>query len=317
MLTRKRFFYAFRPIALFLFVACAGEPQQESPETLGTVSEDTLVPAAAESDTVQRLAVTEGFSGPEAVRYDPEQDIYFVSNFNGEGSAKDNNGFISRMRPDGSIDQLRFIAGGENGIVLHAPRGMYIVGDTLWVADADAVRGFDKRSGAAVASIDFSDRETGFLNDVAVDPGGTLYVTDTGTNTVYRVRGSDISVALADSALGRPNGITWDPENDRMIVVPYGGDNHLFGWDPDGAEFETIGTSPGGRFDGVEVLPDGRMVVASQADSSIHLFSGDTGRQLFQVEGRPADIGLDTQRYQVAIPYIDLNRVEVWQLPRR
>jgi hypothetical protein len=37
-------------------------------------------------------------------------------------------------------------------VTLHAPRGMSIVGDTLWVADADAVRGFDRRSGAPLAA---------------------------------------------------------------------------------------------------------------------------------------------------------------------
>jgi hypothetical protein len=62
------------------------------------------------------VAAVDGFSGPEAVRYDPDQDVYFVANFNGPGGAIDTNGFISRIRPDGSVEQLRFIAGGVNGV---------------------------------------------------------------------------------------------------------------------------------------------------------------------------------------------------------
>ena len=50
------------------------------------------------------LATRDGFSGPEAVRYDADQDVYFVGNFNGSGSALDNNGFISRVRPNGKIE---------------------------------------------------------------------------------------------------------------------------------------------------------------------------------------------------------------------
>ena len=34
------------------------------------------------------MAVVTGFSGPEAVRYDPDQDVYFVANFNGDGGER-------------------------------------------------------------------------------------------------------------------------------------------------------------------------------------------------------------------------------------
>src|SRR5215211_5093572 len=132
--------------------------------------------------------VRTGFVAPEAVRYDPDQDVYFVGNWGtGSASATDNNGYISRMKPDGQIENLRFIAGGSNRVVLHAPRGMYIVGDTLWVADADAVRGFNRRTGDKLANVDFSALDRGFLNDVAADASGNVYVTDTGRNKLYKV----------------------------------------------------------------------------------------------------------------------------------
>ena len=148
-------------------------------------------PAAGTGTTaVKPWFVRDGFVAPEAVRYDPDQDVYFVGNWGtGSASATDNNGYISRMKPDGQIENLRFIAGGTNSVVLHAPRGMYIVGDTLWVADADAVRGFNRRTGEKLANIDFSAFDRGFLNDVAADATGTVYVTDTGRNKVYKVQG--------------------------------------------------------------------------------------------------------------------------------
>jgi len=146
--------------------------------------------AAATTTNVKPFFVRDGFVAPEAVRYDPDQDVYFVGNWGpGPASATDNNGYISRMKPDGQIETLKFIAGGTNGVVLHAPRGMYIVGDTLWVADADDVRGFDRKTGAKLASVDFSALDRGFLNDVAADATGTIYVTDTGKNKLYRVQG--------------------------------------------------------------------------------------------------------------------------------
>ena len=258
--------------------------------------------AAGVVDSTRRVATVGGFSEPEAVRYDPVQDFYFVSNFNGSGDARDNNGFISRLRADGTVERLRFAAGGVGGVTLHAPRGMTILGDTLWVCDADAVRGFDRRTGAPVATVDFSAQDVGFLNDITPGPDGALYVTDTGRDRIYRIAGRAIAVALADSTLGRPNGITWDSAGGRLIVVPYGGGRAIFAWRPGTATLDTVGTSAGAQFDGVEVLPGGRLLVASQRDSSLHLFEGGRGRAIVRTAGEPADIAVDTRRHRVAVP---------------
>ena len=287
-----------------------------SPDSNVVARDDTAAATTAiVIDTSPPLATREGFSGPEAVRYDPDQDVYFVGNFNGSGSALDNNGFISRMGPDGELAQLRFIAGGTGGVTLHAPRGMTIVGDTLWVADVDAVRGFHRRTGAPLATVDFSKDSVGFLNDVAPGPDGALYVTDTGRNLVYRISGGAFTRALDNSRLGSPNGITWDATGQRFIVVPYGGGHDIFAWQPGGTRLEKIGNSQGARFDGVEVLSGGRILVASQGDSSLHVFSGGHGGPIIRTTGAPADIGVDTKRNRVAVPYISLDRVDIWQLP--
>jgi len=292
-------------------------------------------PPAAAQDSARLVAARDGFSAPEAVRYDPQADVYFVSNWNsGPAGALDNNGFISRLRPDGTIERLRFVAGGAGGVTLHAPRGMTIVGDTLWAVDADALRGFDRRTGAPLATVSFAEFELGFLNDVAPGPDGALYVTDTGRDRIYRVAGGRAAVALADTALGNPNGITWDAANGRVLVVPFGGAHVVRAWRPPAgtgsggtgpAALDTMGTSGGAQFDGVEVLAGGRVLVASQADSSLHLFAGVAGgrtgggmvgRPVVRLAGRPADIGVDTRRQQVAVPFVARNRVEIWQLPR-
>jgi hypothetical protein len=243
--------------------------------------------------------------------------VYFVNSWgNGDPGAKDNNGFISRLAPDGTIAQLRFIAGGTGGATLHSPRGMTIVGDTLWVVDADAVRGFNRRTGAPLATVDFSAFKLGFLNDIAAGPDA-LYMTDTGTNRIYRIKGGRVTLALEDSVLGGPNGITWDASNRRFIVVPYGGESVIKAWTSGSKTLSEIGKSKGSKFDGVEVLPGDRVLVASQGDSSLHLFVGGMGRPIIRTGGAPADIAVDTKRNRVAVPFVDRNLVEIWQLPPR
>src|SRR5256886_1138508 len=64
-------------------------------------------PTLPPSPGATKLIVVEGFLTPESVLHDPAQDIYFVSNINGGPTAKDNNGFISRVRPDGDRKSTR------------------------------------------------------------------------------------------------------------------------------------------------------------------------------------------------------------------
>jgi sugar lactone lactonase YvrE len=262
------------------------------------------------------VTMREGFVGPEAVRYDADQDVYFVASWGGDrnpGKA-DNDGFISRMRPDGTVENLRFIAGGSGGVTLHSPRGMYIVGDTLWAADFDAVRGFDRRTGKVLATVDFSSIDRGFLNDLAADATGAIYVTDTGRNKLYRVRGGP-TLVVSDSALGSPNGITWDARNARFLILPFGGSHTINAWTPGTTTLVPALTDAASKFDGIEVLASGSVLASSQADTSLHLFVNTTGRPIIKVGGPPADIAIDTKRNRVAVPIVALNRVEIYQLP--
>ena len=293
-------------VAAAVLAACStSKSDNATPESL----------AVAQPDSARLIASPGGFIQPEAVRYDPDQDVYFVSSWGkGDVGATDNNGFISRMSPDGTVAQLKFVAGGAGRATLHSPRGMTIVGDTLWVVDADAVRAFDRRTGVPLATVDFSAFKLGFLNDIAAGPDA-LYVTDTGTNRIYRIAGGRVSVALENSALGGPNGITWDAENRRFIVVPYGGESVIKAWTAGSKTLSEIGRSGGSKFDGVEVLSGGRVLVASQGDSSLHLFTGGSGRPIIRTGGAPADIAVDTKRNRVAVPFVDRNLVEIWQLP--
>ncbi|MEX2497907.1 MAG: hypothetical protein WD397_03410 [Wenzhouxiangellaceae bacterium] len=76
-----------------------------------------------------------------------------------------------------------------------------------------------------------------------------------------------------------------------------------------------IGQLPeGGNIDGLEEY-QGRLIVASQDDQAIWSWRDGQAVKLFDTPGRPADIGIDSRRGRVAIPYIALDRVELWALP--
>ncbi len=275
-----------------------------------------------------KVATVGGFLTPESVKYDASQDVYFVSNINGNPSQKDGNGFISRVRPDGSVEHPKFIVGGTNGVTLNAPKGLALVGDTLWVTDIDAVRGFNAKTGAPVATVDLAPQGAVFLNDPAVGADGSLYVTDTGIridekgnlshpgpDRIFRIAPDrKVTVAAQGDTLERPNGITWDQAGGRFIVVAFGGPS-IFAWKPGDAAPTVVAKGPGG-FDGVEIV-GGKILVSSWADSSVTSYENGKGTKLITGVVSPADIGYDTKRNRVLVPVFQGNRVEIWQLPGR
>jgi sugar lactone lactonase YvrE len=317
--TVRRFHFpgAARALLVLSLAACGAPDAGEHGASANSRSARPPIP--------DRTAVVSGFQRPESARYDSAGDVFFVSNINGDPVARDDNGFVSRVRPDGTIDSLHFIAGGRNGVTLDAPRGLALVGDTLWVVDLTSVRGFDKRTGAPVATIDLAPQHALFLNDIAVGPDGALYITDSGwriengtrthppgTDRIFRIAPDhSVSVALATDVLERPNGIAWDRSTKRFVIV--GSSSAIFAWRPGDAVPKIIGyNSP--QMDGVEILPDGRMLVTSHKDSSLTIRSEALQTVVTRMP-MAGDLGVDVRRNRVAIPLLDENRLQIWAIP--
>lgn len=276
-----------------------------------------LLPATMWSQTQpKRLAVVDSLKGPEALSYAAAVDAYFISNMAG----RDGHGFVTRVRgKDGVVDSLHFIAG------LSAPMGSRVKGDTLWLVDLTALKGFDVHTGALLATIDLSSVHPVFLNDMAVGPDGDFYVTDTGydikndkhtgPDRIYHVaRDRQIHIVLESPALDQPDGIDWDPQQGRLVLAPIGGDS-VQALKP-GAKAPTDIAPGAGRYDGIEVEKDGTILITSWNDSSVLSLRGHTlVRRIGKLASPIADVSMDAHRHQVGIVSLVANRFELWTLP--
>ena len=305
--------------ALTLTAACGRNDRAAAPPAANAAGG-----AAADSTTGARLPTrVTGLQNPESAKYDKELDVWYISNVNGDPTAKDGNGYISRLHGDGTMDSLKFITSGVNGVKLDGPKGIALQEDTLWVADIHTVRGFNRRTGIPVANIQLKGSK--FLNDVAVGPDG-IYITDTGIEAgaggikhtgpdrIYRI-GPDRSagVALENDSLAGPNGITWHGARRQFIVVPFAG-TVIRAWTPGSKVTVPLGVTKG-QLDGVEVLDSARLLITSWADSTLDIFENGTATPIARDLPSPADLGLDTKRNRVAIPLLMENRVEFRPLP--
>ncbi|MGK0302725.1 MAG: sugar lactone lactonase YvrE, partial [Planctomycetota bacterium] len=155
------------------------------------------------------------FSTPASCCYDADNDVYLVSNIQGASVAKDDNGFILKVSPEHGT-RSKWISGDQTGVTLHAPKGMAISGDVLWVADIDMLRKFNRNSGAPMGDVAIPGAT--FLSDVSAGPDGNIYCTDsglneklepTGTDAIWRVTLSGkVTPVAKGEALGQPSGLS-------------------------------------------------------------------------------------------------------------
>lgn len=290
-------------LTAFALAACGGSP----PESV----EQAAPPAVAAPPAEIRVAGV-GFATPESVLHDAAADVYLVSNINGSPLDLDGNGFISRLAPDGTVSELRWIDGAAEGVTLNAPKGMAIIGDTLYVADISVVRRFDRTTGEPLGEIAIPGAT--FVNDLAATRDGSLLVSDTGvvfgpegaedtgSAAVYLIDQGDVITTVATGpSLERPNGVLDSTARDGLVVVPFGG-SAVYLLDEDGERLD-LAVLPAGGLDGVVETGDGRLLVSSWGGSAVYEVGPTAAvRTLAENLPAPADLGYDAVRDLVLVP---------------
>ena len=312
-------------------VACAPSAPPESPPTPEPAPAlsppgPPAPPPAAETEPAEEpkaeapkpIVVKDvGLMTPESVLHDTEADVYLVSNINGKPTEADNNGFISKVGPDGKVMELKWIEGGKNNVQLNAPKGMAIVGDILYVTDIKSVRLFDRKTGKPKGRVGVVGST--FLNDLAPGPGKRVYFSDTGlqggkdgltpsgTDGVWLIDQTVQARKMAlDAKLNRPNGLV--PDKDGVWVATWTGELYRLNQQGKREESQKL---PKGQLDGLVRLPDGTFLVSSWEAGAV--YRGKPGEQFQPVisgVNAPADIGIDQKRGRVLIPLFEDNALE-------
>ncbi len=139
------------------------------------------------------------FLKPESALYDSVNKVIYISNINGNYLAKDGNGFITRLKLDGGIEELKWCSGLDN------PQGMGLFHDKLYVADIDRVLKINV-SDARIEK-EYKIEGAQFLNDIAADGNGDIYVSECRKNKIYRISNDKVELWTDDPVLSSPNGL--------------------------------------------------------------------------------------------------------------
>jgi hypothetical protein len=143
---------------------------------------------------LEKLWLLEGLQVPESVLYynDGKATFLYVSQIDGGSNTVDGKGGIAKVTETGELVNLSWVVG------LNAPKGMGVFDGKLYVADISEVLVIDIKSAKIEQKISVAGAI--FLNDIAIDPQGSVYVSDTRTNKVHRIQNGVVEDYLVNVA---------------------------------------------------------------------------------------------------------------------
>ncbi|MDI9256801.1 NHL repeat-containing protein [Flavobacterium sedimenticola] len=174
--------------------------------------------------------------------------------------AKDGDGKIIKLDKRGNI-----IAPNIYPETLHAPKGLAIHKEILFVNDIDRIIAINLKNGQKVYEISMANH-TAFLNDIAVWDNHTLFVSATDKNKLFKINLTDktvVEIKIAPEIAGI-NGLFCHKKASRLYVNGFGSDNKpngVLGYIDLTTNTFTKLTNLEGYYDGLAIYKD--MLVAS------------------------------------------------------
>jgi hypothetical protein len=229
----------------------------------------------------------------ESCSYDPERGLIVVPNRGVPQSVQTNNGWISFINHDGSVNTARWI--GVQGpadranltppLILNEPFGSDIANGILYVADRDGgttaadtsvavIRRFNMKTGAPAG--EFRVKGSTWFNDIEAADDGTVYATVTGDRSatpdastwqVWKIKpDGTASIFIQGAPLRQPNGVAIDTQGN--IVVVNVGDASVLTFSPAGQLVKTETAAQAGN-DGLVIMRDGTKYISSVLNGGV------------------------------------------------
>lgn len=257
------------------------------------------------SDKLEKQWETNGLEVPESVLPVPEKGILYVSNIAAKNSStKEGAGFISILSTNGEIIDLAWASG------LNSPKGMALINEKLFVTEVDRIAEIDIRSGEKIK--DYPVEGAVFLNDIAADESGNLYISDSRTGTIYKMSDGKVTVFVKEEAFVNPNGVLI---YDGKLVLGTG--KNVVKINLKTKEINEFMASTGG-VDGLAVLaPD--LILFSDWPGKIHLMKKGEDKELIldtknSETFKTADFGYIASEKLVFIPTFFRNSIICYKL---
>jgi len=248
---------------------------------------------------------------PESVTYDPEYDMYYVSNYDYMYYTKGHpTGYISRLGTDGKIIEQEWIKG------LFAPTGICVYGNRLYIVVRNGVVIVGTKKGNYITQYDIPDAV--FLNDITADSLGRIYISDSsgdpGKPDIYILENKEIKPWLQSESVSNANGIH---AYHGKLLIGNNGEGLFQAIDIEDKSIETICSLGPGTIDGIRVDNQGNYLISDWEGRIFRISQGGQLTELFdtRTEGyNAADFEYSGKSNTLIIPTFLGNKVTALKL---
>ena len=289
-------------ITLFILTACKKDNNKKIAFT-----EANVVHVVSNSPTVTFISETLGLTHCESAVYDKERELIYASLI---GNREVGDGSIAKLNLDGKLINKTFVTN------LNDPKGIAITKDKLYVSDVTELVEADLKTGEILKKYTLEGIK--FLNDVALDTNGDVFVSDTFTSKVYKLDNQgNFSLWLANDLLDKPNGLLI--QDDMMYVASWGSK-------PEGGRLSKVDmatksidsiTSVIGNLDGIRVYDKNRKIISDWRSGNIHLVDdkGNT-EQILKVGQSVGDIAYIKEKQLLLLPMNKQSRLLFYKIEK-
>lgn len=259
--------------------------------------------------------INQGVNTPESVYYDADSNALYISNIIGKPDEKDGSGFIMKADKFGKVTDAQWITG------LNAPKGMRSYKGTLWVTDIDQVVKINIAEQKIESTIPVHGAK--FLNDLAIDSQGRVYVSDTLSSKIYRVENEKVSVFIEGKNLESPNGLLI--LGNQLVVASWGFTEDWSGKTMGGIysvgltskRVTKITQKPLGKLDGLEIDDSGNYLTSDWVNGKVYRVkpNGKVDILLTGFKGS-ADISYVSSTKTLIVPRMQENMVSAYSLAK-
>ncbi|MBO3099954.1 SMP-30/gluconolactonase/LRE family protein [Gelidibacter pelagius] len=251
------------------------------------------------------ITETLGLTHCESAVYNAKNTIIYASLI---GKSEDGDGSIATINLEGKLINAKFISD------LNDPKGIAITEDRLYVSDITELVEADLMTGQIIKKHSIEGIQ--FLNDVAIDSAGNVFVSDTRTSKIYQLdTKGNFSLWLADEDLDNPNGLL--VQNKTMYVASWGSQpngGRVSKIDMTTKSIDTV-TTIIGNLDGIRPYDKDRLIISDWRSGNIHLVDdkGNT-QQILQVGQSVGDIAYIPEKKLLLLPMNKQSRLLFYRL---
>ncbi|MEO8209639.1 MAG: T9SS type A sorting domain-containing protein [bacterium] len=228
------------------------------------------------------------YNSPESITYDSIAKRYLISNTNSQK--------IVQRDINGVVTDFVTVGGGIHGVTVH--------NNKVYVCNGTRIRGYDLTNAAEVINVTITG--SSFLNDLAIDDSGIMYISDFTNKRIYKLNTNTQEFWIyIPNTTSTPNGVYVDAPRNRLLICCWGGSAPVRAVNFSDSTITTLTTTPYSNCDGISLDRNDNVYISTWGIQSVVKYDINFANAPVVVIGSlssPADIYVNKATDTLAIP---------------